>query len=76
MRPSVLELLLGWGTVGDIADGGVIDGVVMLSDWVGKGLLCLLPRERKNAALCWVCLKIGVRYEGVSLVGHTLEYFL
>ena len=41
MRPSVDEFLLGWGTVGDIADGGVLVGVVMLSRWVGKG--CIVP---------------------------------
>ena len=29
MRPSVDEFLLGWGTVGDIADEGVLVGVVM-----------------------------------------------
>ncbi len=32
------------GPVGDIADEGVLDGVVMLSAWVVKGLLCLLPK--------------------------------
>ncbi len=45
MRPSVDGFLLGWGTVGDIAHGGVLVGVVMLSGWAGKGFLCLLPRE-------------------------------
>ena len=42
MRPSVDEFLLGWGTVGDIADRGVLVGVVMLSRWVGKGVLFLI----------------------------------
>ena len=41
LRPSVIELLLGWGTMGDIVDGGVLVGVVMLSRWVGKG--CIVP---------------------------------
>ena len=41
MRSSVDEFLLGWGTVGDIADGGVLVGVVMLSCWVRKG--CIVP---------------------------------
>ena len=41
LRPSVVQLLLGWGTGGDIADGEVLVGVVMLSRWVGKG--CIDP---------------------------------
>ncbi len=41
MRPSVDQFLLGWGTVGDIADAGVPVGVVMLSRWVGIG--CIVP---------------------------------
>ena len=41
MRSSVDEFLLGWGTVGDIADGGVLVGVVMQGQWVGKG--CIVP---------------------------------
>ena len=41
MRPSVDEFLLGWGTVGDIADEGVLVGVVMSSRWVRKG--CTVP---------------------------------
>ncbi len=28
---------------------------------------------RKDAALSWACLDIGVRYEGVSLVCQALE---
>ncbi len=41
LRPSFDEFLLGWSTVGDIAYGGVLVGVVMLSRWVGKG--CIAP---------------------------------
>ena len=39
MKPIVDEFLLGWGTVGDIADGRVLVGAVMLSCWVGKGFI-------------------------------------
>ncbi len=39
MRPSVDEFLLGWGTVGDIADVGVLVGVVMWSRWDRKGCI-------------------------------------
>lgn len=39
--PSVVELLLEWGPMGatvcDIVDGGVLDGVVVLTHWVGRG---------------------------------------
>ncbi len=45
LKPSVVELLLGRGTVGDIADGEVLVGVVMLSHWVGKG--CIVPPIKK-----------------------------
>ena len=44
-RHSVVELLVGWNPVGDIADGGIPDGVVILSGQVGRGYV------RKDAAL-------------------------
>ncbi len=39
LRPSVVELLLEWGTVGDNADGEVLVGVVILGHCVGKGYI-------------------------------------
>ncbi len=54
VRWSVVELPVGWDPVGDIADGGVFDGVVMLSCWVRKGSLCVLPREEG----CCFCIGI------------------
>ena len=53
--------------MGDIADGGVPDGVVMLSGLVGRGCVVFV------APLSWACLKIEVRCKGVSLVGQALE---
>ncbi len=50
-RPSVVELLLGCGTVGDIADGGVLDGAVMLSGWVRRGCVVFVV-ERGRILLC------------------------
>ena len=36
-----MNFFQGGVTVGDIADGGVLVGVVMQSHWVGKG--CIVP---------------------------------
>ena len=36
-------------------------------------MFCVCCRERTDAALHWVCMKIGVRYQGVSLVGQAPE---
>ena len=41
VEAQCVELLLGWGTAGDIADAGICFGVVMLSHWLGTG--CIVP---------------------------------
>ena len=62
LRPSIDEFLLGWGTVGDIADGGVLVGVVMRSHWVWKGFIVapmkllydiinIINHQRKNTGI-------------------------
>ncbi len=55
MRPSVDKFLLGWGTVGDIADGGALVGVVMLSCWIGKG---------------YIVPPINLLYEIINIINH------
>ena len=45
LRPSVVELLLGWGPVSDIADGGVPYGVVMLSGWVRRECVVFVAKR-------------------------------
>ena len=42
-----MKLLLGLGPVGDIADGGVLDGMVMLSGWVVKGFIVFVAKRGK-----------------------------
>ncbi len=49
--PSVFELLLGWDLVGDTADRGVFDGVVMLSGCVVKGFIVFVAK-RQRMVLC------------------------
>ncbi len=37
--------------MGDVADGGVLDGVVMFSGWVGRGCVVFVV-ERERMLLC------------------------
>ena len=55
MRPSIDGFLLGWGTVGDIADGGVFVGVLMLSCWIEKG---------------YIVSPINFLYEIINIIDH------
>ena len=59
--------------MGDIEEGGVPDGVVMLSGWVGRGGVLYLLLKEEGCFFELGLLKIGVRYEGVFSVGQVLE---
>ena len=40
-----------WGPVDDIADGRVLDGIVVFSSWVGRGCFVFVV-ERGRMQLC------------------------